>query len=158
MPDTKASKHIASTAGEPLNTAAAARFIGTSASWLEKSRVRGDGPRFRKIGARVVYDRAELETWCASKGRASTAEYEPLPRRSPRAKPAEPKAKASVTEESSNGLYLASAIEQYATARQIFDNLPGGSFIAGTRSAGDQAAIWASVWASREKCQSSLQS
>ncbi len=67
----------------PFNTEAAARFIGMSASWLEKSRVRGDGPRFRKTGARVVYDKAELEMWRAAFVRTSTAEYE-TPRRSPR--------------------------------------------------------------------------
>jgi predicted DNA-binding transcriptional regulator AlpA len=76
----EASKHIASTAEEPLDTQAAARFIGMSASWLEKSRVRGDGPRFRKLGARVVYDREELRAWLETKGRASTAEYELKPK------------------------------------------------------------------------------
>ncbi len=64
----------------PFDTKAAARFLGMSASWLEKSRVRGDGPRFRKLGARVVYDREELRAWLQTKGRASTAEYEPKPK------------------------------------------------------------------------------
>jgi Helix-turn-helix domain len=94
MPQETASKDIARTAGEPLNTEAAARLIGVSKSWLEKSRVRGDGPPYKQIGARVVYFRADLETWLASKGRTSTAEYEPKPRSDVPAKPAQPKRRA----------------------------------------------------------------
>jgi predicted DNA-binding transcriptional regulator AlpA len=90
MPEETTSKDIARTAGEPLDTEAAARLIGVSKSWLEKSRVQGEGPRFHKIGARVVYYRADLETWLVTKGKTSTAEYEPKPRRSTRVKPAQP--------------------------------------------------------------------
>ena len=87
MPEKIGSKDIARTAGEPLNTAAAAKFIGMSTSWLQHARVTGDGPRYHKIGARVVYYRGDLETWRASKGYTSTAEYERKPSHGPQMKP-----------------------------------------------------------------------
>src|SRR5262249_59988188 len=38
-----------------LRTAEAARFLGLSPRTLEKHRIYGTGPAYRKIGARVVY-------------------------------------------------------------------------------------------------------
>jgi predicted DNA-binding transcriptional regulator AlpA len=72
----------------PFDTKAAAKFIGMSRSWLEKTRVRGDGPLYRKQGASVRYYRGDLETWLASKGRTSTAEYERKSSHTPQVKPA----------------------------------------------------------------------
>ena len=47
------------------DTAGAAAMLGVSTSTLEKSRVRGDGPRFKKFGAKVLYDVADLEAFIA---------------------------------------------------------------------------------------------
>ena len=58
---------IASTAAaQPqryLTNDEAAEFLKLSPRTLEKQRVIGGGPRFRKFGARVVYAMADLRTW-----------------------------------------------------------------------------------------------
>jgi predicted DNA-binding transcriptional regulator AlpA len=47
-----------------LRTPAAAELLGVSISTLEKWRVSGQGPRFVKIGARLVgYEKADLDTF-----------------------------------------------------------------------------------------------
>jgi predicted DNA-binding transcriptional regulator AlpA len=46
-----------------LNAAAASRFLGVSKNFLDKRRLRGDGPPFRRIGRRVFYWQNELEAW-----------------------------------------------------------------------------------------------
>ena len=40
-----------------FNTKAAARYIGMSPSWLRKARmgIGGPGPKFKKVGRRVIY-------------------------------------------------------------------------------------------------------
>lgn len=43
----------------------AAEFLRLSPRTLEKYRVTGGGPRFRKLGRRVVYSRSDLENWAA---------------------------------------------------------------------------------------------
>jgi len=43
----------------------AARLLGLSASNLNKRRGTGDGPRFMKLGRRVLYDLRDLEAWAA---------------------------------------------------------------------------------------------
>lgn len=57
-----------------LDTNLAARFLGVSASFLNKSRVTGDGPQFCKIGRRVLYDRRDLELWLDARRFGSTSE------------------------------------------------------------------------------------
>ena len=44
----------------------AAAFLRLSPRTLEKQRVLGGGPRFRKFGARVVYAAADLRAWADS--------------------------------------------------------------------------------------------
>ena len=48
---------------EFLTTDEAAALLRLSPRTLEKHRVLGGGPRFRKFGARVVYAMADLRTW-----------------------------------------------------------------------------------------------
>jgi len=52
----------------------AAEFLRLSTSTLAKMRLTGRGPRYRKHGRRVVYDRIELENWSSRGERASTSE------------------------------------------------------------------------------------
>ena len=52
----------------------AALYIGTSLSWLDKSRLRGDGPIYLQIGGRIVYDTADLDDYLAKCRRQSTTE------------------------------------------------------------------------------------
>ena len=46
-----------------LDNKQAAEFLKLSPRTLEKHRVIGGGPRFRKFGRRVVYSIADLEAW-----------------------------------------------------------------------------------------------
>ena len=42
--------------------------------WLAKARMRGDGPRYRKLSRAVRYAKADLEAWLRSCTKTSTAE------------------------------------------------------------------------------------
>ena len=66
-----------------LRTDEAGRFLGLSGRTLEKHRVYGTGPTFRKIGGRVVYAVADLQAWADKAAQTSTSE----PRRVAAAKP-----------------------------------------------------------------------
>ena len=57
-----------------LRTAAAAAYIGSTKSTLEKMRVSGDGPPFMKLGRVVVYDTSDIDSWLASRRRRSTSD------------------------------------------------------------------------------------
>lgn len=56
-----------------LRTPEAAAYCGSSASTFEKLRLYGGGPRYVKIGRRVVYDPADLDAWLAANRRRSTS-------------------------------------------------------------------------------------
>jgi hypothetical protein len=55
-----------------LNVAQAAAYTGISKSSLDKRRVYGNGPLFIKAGARVMYDRADLDVWLSAQKVANT--------------------------------------------------------------------------------------
>lgn len=57
-----------------LRTPDAAEYCGSSSSTFEKLRLTGVGPRFVKIGRRVVYDPADLDAWLAENRRRSTSD------------------------------------------------------------------------------------
>ncbi|NYZ16926.1 helix-turn-helix domain-containing protein [Azospirillum sp. RWY-5-1] len=57
-----------------LRTPEAARLLGLSGRTLEKHRVYGTGPRYRKIGGRVVYALADLQAWADRGLRTSTSD------------------------------------------------------------------------------------
>jgi predicted DNA-binding transcriptional regulator AlpA len=58
-----------------LRTPPAGDYIGLKPSTLEKMRLRGDGPRFIKLGTRTVgYDIRDLDAWLDERKRASTSE------------------------------------------------------------------------------------
>ena len=59
---------------EFLTTDEAAVFLRLSPRTLEKQRVLGGGPRFRKFGARVVYARTDLRTWADSRSYGMTSD------------------------------------------------------------------------------------
>ena len=46
-----------------LDTGEAAAYLHLSPRTLERYRVTGEGPRFLKLGRRVLYRRADLDTW-----------------------------------------------------------------------------------------------
>ena len=64
-PLTGAAQPSAATPGNPefLTNDEAAAFLRLSPRTLEKQRVLGGGPRYRKFGARVLYAVSDLRTW-----------------------------------------------------------------------------------------------
>lgn len=54
----------------------AAEFLRLSPRTLEKQRVIGGGPRFRKFGRRVMYAVADLETWADARSFEATSDPE----------------------------------------------------------------------------------
>ena len=57
-----------------LSTHEAAMFLGLSHRTLERYRVTGEGPAFRKFGRRVCYARTDLERWADGCRRSSTSD------------------------------------------------------------------------------------
>ena len=57
-----------------LRTPEAARFLGLSGRTLEKHRTYGTGPRYSKLGGRVVYRMADLQDWADLGSKASTSD------------------------------------------------------------------------------------
>ncbi|ANC91102.1 DNA-binding protein [Azospirillum humicireducens] len=57
-----------------LRTPEAARFLGLSSRTMEKHRLYGTGPRYRKIGGRVVYAVEDLKSWADQGLRTSTSD------------------------------------------------------------------------------------
>lgn len=51
------------TDNDAMNDKAAAPYIGTTAGTLNTWRYLGKGPKYYKIGRRVVYRRADLDAW-----------------------------------------------------------------------------------------------
>jgi len=57
-----------------LRTPDAARFVGLSIRTLEKHRIYGTGPRYSKLGGRVVYRLQDLQAWVEAGAKASTSD------------------------------------------------------------------------------------
>ena len=57
-----------------LRTPEAGRYLGLSGRTLEKHRTYGTGPRYRKIGGRVVYALSDLEAWADQGAQTSTTD------------------------------------------------------------------------------------
>jgi len=57
-----------------LRTPEAARFLGLSGRTLEKHRTYGTGPRYSKLGGRVVYRVDDLQAWVDRGSKSSTSD------------------------------------------------------------------------------------
>jgi len=57
-----------------LRTPEAARMVGLSIRTLEKHRIYGTGPRYSKLGGRVVYSVEDLQAWVAQGTKTSTSD------------------------------------------------------------------------------------
>lgn len=69
-------------ASELLTPAEAAAYLRLSKSTLAKLRCVGGGPRFKKLGRKIVYARADLDAWLAARTAANTTDAGArLPRR-----------------------------------------------------------------------------
>lgn len=60
---------------ELLNQRQAAEQLGLSTRTLERLRLTGSGPRYAKLGARVLYRQVDVDAWVAEHLRSSTSEY-----------------------------------------------------------------------------------
>jgi len=60
--------------GKLVRTPEAAAILGLSASTLEKLRLRGNGPKYAKLGRVCAYSLPDLEAWAAARSRNSTSE------------------------------------------------------------------------------------
>ena len=58
----------------PLDTRAAARYLGISKSSLEKTRVFGGGPKYLKLQHLVRYRIQDLDAWMSERLFSSTSE------------------------------------------------------------------------------------
>jgi predicted DNA-binding transcriptional regulator AlpA len=72
-----------------LRTPEAARFLGLSYRTLEKHRIFGTGPKYLKLGGRVIYAVRDLREWAAGGAKRSTTDpgegtIPPIPRRTGR--------------------------------------------------------------------------
>ena len=67
---TQSRSHDAS--AKMLTVREAAGFLRISKSFLDKSRVYGNGPSYAKLGTRVIYSQKDLEDWAASTRRRHT--------------------------------------------------------------------------------------
>ena len=66
---------------EYLTTREAAAMLRLSPRTLEKARVIGGGPRYRKFGRRVVYAASDIEVWANSRSFEMTSDPGYLRRR-----------------------------------------------------------------------------
>lgn len=69
-------EHYETSSSPFLNTREAAAYLGVSMSLLEKMRVKGDGPHYIKLGARVIYTREDLDALMRRRRVRSTSESE----------------------------------------------------------------------------------
>ena len=58
-------KLLAAPAPGGLSPDAAAAYLGAGRTWLDDAEKKGLTPAPRRIGAKVIYDRAELDAWLA---------------------------------------------------------------------------------------------
>lgn len=52
----------------------AGNYLGFTEGWLAKLRMKGDGPKFIKLGRKVRYARSDLDQWIAAGRSGSTSE------------------------------------------------------------------------------------
>ena len=57
-----------------LTVAEAATYLSLSASTLNRLRVSGGGPRYAKLGGKILYDVRDLDQWIEAHKRSSTSE------------------------------------------------------------------------------------
>lgn len=67
-----AAHHTAMGATMHMRVKDAAAHIGVSKSYLDKKRCYGGGPVYFKIGAAIVYARADLDAWMSERRATST--------------------------------------------------------------------------------------
>ena len=60
-----------------FNVKEASRYTGISVSTLNKWRMHSNnGPKYSKLGSRVIYPKDQLDTWMAQNLKSSTSQYD----------------------------------------------------------------------------------
>jgi hypothetical protein len=67
--------YTAGSLNQRLNSREAAKHCGLGFSTMAKLRLSGGGPRYMKIGSKIIYDSADLDRWLASKRAENTSQY-----------------------------------------------------------------------------------
>ena len=65
---------------EKLDTRSTSAYTGLAERTLERWRLEGKGPRFLKLGGKVLYLKSELDRFLAASERHSTADRGPAAR------------------------------------------------------------------------------
>ena len=65
---------ISTTIDRLFTPAETAKLLGLSLSWLAKARLRGDGPRYVKVGRLVRYPESAIRDYLKARTRNSTSE------------------------------------------------------------------------------------
>lgn len=68
-------KEVDTSQRRKLDTTGAADYLGLGKSTLDKMRLYGGGPAYFKVGNRVVYDPADLDTWLSKHRRTNTSQH-----------------------------------------------------------------------------------
>ena len=76
MAGDRASAQAAAQGRQWLPAREAAEYCALGFSTLAKLRLFGGGPAFSKVGAKVLYNRHDLDAWLASKRVASTSQLD----------------------------------------------------------------------------------
>ena len=58
-----------------MNTGDCSEYLGVSSKTLERMRVEGNGPPFKKIGHRVMYGECDIQKWVDGNTFRSTSEF-----------------------------------------------------------------------------------
>jgi excisionase family DNA binding protein len=67
-----------------LSIKEAAAYVPIARGTLDKLRIYGGGPRYIKLGKKVLYDRADLDAWIEEHKRTTTDQTPPRLPRQPR--------------------------------------------------------------------------
>lgn len=89
---------------EKLNARDAARYLGLAQATLAKMRCWGGSPIFMRLGRKIVYCRADLDTWLTARRATSTSDADRLPQRLTDRRPVGTAPNSSTSDESSYAL------------------------------------------------------
>ena len=72
--EAKSSGEVSEKRRRRLSANEAAYYLGISVSKTNKYRTYGGGPKYYKLGHRVVYDIADLDAWVSERARTNTSQ------------------------------------------------------------------------------------
>jgi predicted DNA-binding transcriptional regulator AlpA len=79
IPENAIIVEVASATPVMMSAAEAARFLGLSVQTLAKHRTYGTGPKYRKVGRRILYATTDLTEWAERGAKRSTSDAQTVP-------------------------------------------------------------------------------